>query len=353
MSASIRRKRQILVLMVIAASIAGSCTNTTSQARKALCPDPAPIGTPDGEITEVARTTAGPGSPGIPESRSAQAEAAPYLYYSSNESGEFQIYRVKSGRLEEGAIEPPELGTQRLTDSRNEQGSSNVTPFASSNGYVVFSSNRTGNYEVYIMRFDGTGQTRLTNTPGNEVGPVISPDGRAIAFTSDCYGHEDVFVISADGRSITRITASEGSDTAPDFSPDGSTIAYRSDAGGVEAIYLADADGQNPKRLTRNDFPESAPAFSPDGKSIAFQAKKGRYWQIHLVALDGSGERILSDGSGNDSRPRWSHDGSKIYFVSDRDGHDAVYAMTADGGNVTRVVGNGYEARSPSEALVP
>jgi Tol biopolymer transport system component len=338
-----------ILLFVLVASVAGSCTNTTSQARRALCPDPAPIGKPDGELTDIASTAIGPG--GISPSKVSQ-DSVPYLYYSSDESGQFQIYRIRSGRIEEDTVEPAGFSKEKLTDSDRDQGSSNVTPFASSGGYVVFSSNRTGNYEIFVMRTDGSGQTRLTNTAGNEIGPVMSPDGRAIAFTSDCYGNEDVFVISTNGQSIKRLTASGEMDSAPDWSPDGSQIAYKSDADGLEAIYLADPDGQNPRRLTANTYPESAPAFSPDGRSIAFQAKKGRYWQIHISSLDGTDERVISDGAGNDSRPRWSYDGSKIYFVSDRDGHDAIYTMNADGSAVTRVVGNSYEARSPSETLV-
>ncbi len=336
--------------LLLVALVAGSCTNTTSQARRALCPDPSPIGTPDGVLTDIATGTG-------PMSRPAAAETGgegPYLFYAANPTGEFQIYRIGPAGPSRDSIRAADTAAVRLTDSAREQGNSNVTPSASRNGYVVFSSNRTGNYEIYIMAPDGSGQTRLTNTPGNEVGPVLSPDGRAFAFTSDCHGHEDVFVASVNGQSIKRITTAEGSDTAPDWSPDGDTIAYVSEAEGEKAVYLADPDGQNPRRLTRNSFAESAPAFSPDGKRVAFQAKRGRYWQIHVISVDGTDERVVSDGKANDSRPRWSHDGSRIYFVSDRDGHDAIYMVEVEGsGSATRVVGDSYDARSPSEAILP
>ncbi len=335
--------------LLLVALVAGSCTNTTSQARRALCPDPSPIGTPDGELTDIA-TGSGPTS-GLAATES--GGEGTYLFYAANPTGEFQIYRIGPAGPSDESVRAADSPAARLTDSAKDQGSSNVTPFASRSGYVVFSSNRTGNYEIYIMRPDGSGQTRLTNTPGNEVGPVLSPDGRTLAFTSDCHGHEDVFVASVNGQSLKRITTAEGSDTAPDWSADGALIAYVSEVEGEKAIYLADPDGQNPRRLTRNSFAESAPAFSPDGKHIAFQAKRGRYWQIHVVSVDGTDERVISDGTANDSRPRWSHDGSRIYFVSDRDGHDAIYMVELEGSGPTRVVGDSHDARSPSEAILP
>jgi TolB protein len=40
---------------------------------------------------------------------------------------------------------------------------------------IAFSSNRDGNYEVYIMNADGSGQTNLTNNPGEDDWPAWLP----------------------------------------------------------------------------------------------------------------------------------------------------------------------------------
>jgi WD40-like Beta Propeller Repeat len=47
----------------------------------------------------------------------------------------------------------------------------------SSNGVVVFYSERDGNSEIYAMNADGTGLRRLTNNPAENDSPAISPDG--------------------------------------------------------------------------------------------------------------------------------------------------------------------------------
>ena len=49
--------------------------------------------------------------------------------------------------------------------------------FPGTNGKIAFRSDRDGNYEIYSMNADGTGQTRLTNNTAFDAVPVWSPDG--------------------------------------------------------------------------------------------------------------------------------------------------------------------------------
>src|SRR4029078_1343206 len=50
------------------------------------------------------------------------------------------------------------------------------------NGLIAFSANWDGNYNVYTIRTDGTGLTRLTDDLHADVKPRWSPDGTRIAF---------------------------------------------------------------------------------------------------------------------------------------------------------------------------
>ena len=45
-------------------------------------------------------------------------------------------------------------------------------------GQIAFSSTRDGNYEIYVMNADGTGQTRLTNNAAFDSTPAWSPESR-------------------------------------------------------------------------------------------------------------------------------------------------------------------------------
>src|SRR5205809_8140657 len=70
-------------------------------------------------------------------------------------------------------------------------------------GTIAFVSARDGNQEIYVMNADGSGVSRLTNTPAPDIGPAWSPDGRRIGFASDGDASQGVIAFSEMGRDGT------------------------------------------------------------------------------------------------------------------------------------------------------
>ena len=62
------------------------------------------------------------------------------------------------------------------------------------------------------MNADGSGQTNLFNSLGNDVGPEWSPDGNKIVFLSQRDGNIEIYVMNADSTEQTRLTYELGSD---------------------------------------------------------------------------------------------------------------------------------------------
>ena len=63
----------------------------------------------------------------------------------------------------------------------------NWGPFWHPNGrHIIYATSVHGhaNYELYIMRADGTRKTRLTFTPGADVLPALSPDAKYLMWSS-------------------------------------------------------------------------------------------------------------------------------------------------------------------------
>jgi Tol biopolymer transport system component len=215
-------------------------------------------------------------------------------------------------------------------------------PPLSTNGKIVFTSYRDGNNELYTMDADGSGQTRITNDPADDLYPAFSPDGTRIAFSSN-RGYFNIWTVNADGSNPTQITNDQSHDTNPAWSPDGTRIAYTGGPSGQEGIYVINSDGSNPVRILAAStvLAGGTPAWSPDGRKIAFQGSTADHAAIYVMNADGTNPVRLTFAPlpGGDFEPSWSPDGTRIAFASRRDGTygRAIFVMNADGTNPVRL----------------
>src|SRR5262245_38398699 len=60
--------------------------------------------------------------------------------------------------------------------------------------------------DLWVVNEDGSSPHRLTVHPARDVYPRFSPDGKWVAFSSNRYGNYDVFVIPAEGGEAKRLT---------------------------------------------------------------------------------------------------------------------------------------------------
>ena len=223
-----------------------------------------------------------------------------------------------------------------------------LTPGPGPSGRIAFTSYRDGNWEIYVMNANGSGQTRLTNNPARDWDPASSPDGSQIAFTSDRDGNPQIYMMNADGSGQTRLTNNTAYDERPAWSPHGSRIAFTSSRDGNDEIYAMNADGSGQTRLTNNSSPDFDPAWSPDGSKIAFESDRDGNMEVYVMNADGSGQTRLTNNPARDMEPAWSPDGSKMAFESDRDGNLEVYVMNADGSGQTLLTNDPADDWAPA-----
>jgi TolB protein len=197
---------------------------------------------------------------------------------------------------------------------------------------VAFVTDRDGNRELYTMKADGTQPINLTNHGAEDWTPAWSPDGGSIAFSSYRDGNWELYVMASDGSGLTRLTNDSGADYGPSWSPDGQEIAFHSNRDGNWEIYVVGRDGLGLRRLTEDEATDFAPAWSPDGTLVAFETYRDGNMEIYLMYADGSeAYNITNDPYSNEHGPCWARDGTRLLYFSNRDGGWDVFSIRPDG----------------------
>jgi Tol biopolymer transport system component len=197
--------------------------------------------------------------------------------------------------------------------------------------------------DIYAINVDGSGERRLTDSPGLDAFPAWSPDGERIAFASAPEGGpSEIYVMDADGSGRQRLTHTSRSEFFLTWSPDGGKIAYTAyDSGYNATLWVMDAaDGSYRTQLASGALPN----WSPDGERIAYTAYFGERPYLAVMNTEGSERRGLGDASlirritgtaEMNEEPAWSPDGKRIAFASEDNGE--IYVMNADGSGRTRL----------------
>ncbi len=171
----------------------------------------------------------------------------------------------------------------------------NAAPAFSPDGTkIAFESNRTEDFDIWVMNADGTAQTNLTNTPFvDDVSAAWSPDGTKLAFDSDRTENRDVFTMNADGSGQTnRTPASFALDADPDWSPDGGKLLFASDRTGPTSVWSMNVNGTGAVDVTGSGNYDADPAWSPDGSHIVFTRERtgGLTFNLWTARADGTAQ---------------------------------------------------------------
>jgi Tol biopolymer transport system component len=221
---------------------------------------------------------------------------------------EFDIYKANAD------------GSNLVNLTPNTPGYDAEATVCATDGSIIFTSDRTGDLELYRMDADGKNVKQLTNAPGYDGGAFFSADCKKIVWRSsrpagkDLEDYKallaqklvkptqmDLYVANADGSDARQVTYLPGAEFAPYFFPDGKRIIfssnYQNPRSGEFDLFAVDIDGSNLEQITFSGGFDGFPVFSPDGKTLAFSSNR-RDWtkdkdgkNVYRISGTPAGER--------------------------------------------------------------
>ncbi len=197
-------------------------------------------------------------------------------------------------------------------------------------------------YDIFIADLNGNIINQLTKNKGYDAEATVSPKGDKIVFTSDRSGDLELYTMNIDGSNIQQVTYELGYDGGAFFSPDGKKLVFRSSRpksiedikeykqllskGLVKPtkmeIYTCNVDGSNLQQITNLGNANWAPFFHPSGEKIIFssnhKSERGFPFNLYMINIDGENLQQITFDNMFDSFPMFSNNGDKLVFSSNR-----------------------------------
>ena len=150
------------------------------------------------------------------------------------------------------------------------------------------------------MNANGSDPLNRTGSPAAERLDDWSPDSTRLVFSSDRSGNLDLYLAGAEGGEAARITTSAAADTNAAWSPDGRTIAFSSDRDGDRDVFVVASDGTRERQLTRNaaedvvlDWQPLQDTQAPAATALPGTGVRGRALRLRYRVVDDSGRAAV------------------------------------------------------------
>lgn len=197
-------------------------------------------------------------------------------------------------------------------------------------------------FDIFVADLEGNIVAQLTDEPGYDAEPTVSPKGDKIVFTSTRSGDLELYTMNLDGSDVKQVTDGLGYDGGAFFSPDGTKLIFRASRPTTDAavkkykgllaenlvepsnmeLYVCNVDGSELKKITDLGNANWAPFFHPSGEKVIFSSnhnsERGFPFNLFMINIDGTGLEQITFGKQFEAFPMFSPDGKYLVFASNR-----------------------------------
>jgi Tol biopolymer transport system component/DNA-binding winged helix-turn-helix (wHTH) protein len=202
-------------------------------------------------------------------------------------------------------------------------------------GRAVYVSHASDGSNVWIWESGARSPKQLTLDARNIHGVAVSPDDRYLVFSSDRSGTYNLWRVELGGGELVRLTSGEG-DVSPRFSPDGSWIVFQRGFPTGAKIWRVPSDGGEAIRLTETRGQK--PDVSPDGKLIAYHSLDSDSatspWIFGVMSSDGGPmiKRFSFPVTVGERLVRWVPGGWGLAYLDSPGGVSNIWVQPLAGG---------------------
>lgn len=225
-----------------------------------------------------------------------------------------------------------------FSDANGEKALAGARDFSfAPDGKIIYASDDRNIWEINP---DGSGQRQLTNDPATDIYPQVSPDNKYIYFTSNRTGENQIWRMNANGADQIQITKTEGG--YPQLvTADGKWIFYHS--GKTERLWKVSTETGEEIKLSEKFLMK--PKVSPDGQLIAYFFRD-KVFKIGVMRI--ADQKVVKTMDYGDGESRifvlsWQPDSRTLNFVLDNDDKTSLWQQAINEDSPHRVADLGGE----------
>lgn len=212
--------------------------------------------------------------------------------------------------------------------------------------WIIFSSDRDGDFELYKMNADGTGVTKLTDNAFFDGDPDIYFSGVKLVFTSDRSGNKDIWEmdLTQPGNPVTRLTTDGASDFNPTYAWDSGVIMFTTNRDGDQDIWRIDGWGTVGPQTIGDDNDDDAWYMPPN---LFYSSDRFGSWDI-IRTPNGLPAQKWYSSTSVDKQPAPGPLGQWVAFTTNKDGNYELYMKNLASAEVIRLTTNGVADTRPA-----